>query len=133
MKQSSLDQAAIGLSLACAVHCLLLPIALVMVPTLAASTVGDEHFHQWMLLAVVPTSLLALTMGCRRHRNLGVAVMGLSGLAILGFAALLGHALLGESGEKIASLLGASLISVSHFKNHTLCRDLQCGCDADNG
>jgi len=125
------DKAAIGLSLVCAVHCLLLPLVLVILPTLAASTSSDERFHQWMLMAVLPTSLLALAMGCRRHRNMSVMAMGLPGLAILTLAAFLGHDWLGESGEKIASLLGASLIAFGHFRNHTLCRRLQCDCDAN--
>lgn len=124
------DKAAIGLSLVCAVHCLLLPVALVILPTLAASTFSDERFHQWMLMTVLPTSLLALTMGCQRHRNMSVMAMGLPGLAILTLAAFLGHDWLGESGEKIASLLGASLIALGHFRNHKLCRRLQCGCEA---
>lgn len=126
---TSMDKAAIGLSLACAVHCLLLPIVLVILPPLAASTFADEHFHQWMLAAVLPTSLIALIMGCRRHRNMSVLALGLPGLATLTLAAFLGHDLLGESGEKLASLLGASLIALGHVKNHTLCKRLQCGCE----
>ncbi len=125
---TSIDKAAIGLSLVCAVHCLLLPVALVILPTLTASTFGDERFHQWMLMAVLPTSLLALTMGCRRHRNTSVMAMGLPGLAILTLAAFLGHDWLGESGEKIASLLGASLIALGHFRNHSLCKKIHCPC-----
>jgi hypothetical protein len=126
------DRVAIGLSLVCAVHCLLLPVALVILPTLAASTFSGERFHQWVLMAVLPTSLLALTMGCRRHRNMSVMAMGLPGLAILTLAAILGHDWLSESGEKIASLLGASLIALGHFRNHALCRHLQCDCKASS-
>ncbi len=117
------DKAAIGLSLICAVHCLLLPVALVILPTLAASTFSDERFHQWMLMAVLPTSLLALTLGCRRHRNMSVMALGLPGLAILTLTAFFGHDLLGESGEKIVSLLGASLIACGHLRNRTLCKN----------
>jgi putative Mn2+ efflux pump MntP len=122
------DKAAIGLSLACAIHCLLLPVALVILPALAATTFGDERFHLWLLMAVLPTSLLALTMGCRRHRNMGVMATGLCGLVILTLAAFLGHDWFGQSGEKIASLLGAALIALSHFRNHALCKHLECGC-----
>jgi hypothetical protein len=124
------DKAAIGLSLVCAVHCLLLPVALAILPILAASTFTDESFHLWMLVAVLPTSLLALTIGCRHHRNISVMALGLPGLAILTLAALFGHEWFGESGEKIASLLGASLIALGHLRNHALCRQLQCNCDA---
>lgn len=131
MKSASitLDKLAISLSLICAVHCLLLPVALVMLPTLIATQLEDDHFHQWMLLAALPTSLIALTSGCRRHLKFSVMAMGLMGLSILTLTAFFGHTLLGETGEKIASLLGASLIALSHFRNHILCKRLQCGCE----
>lgn len=125
----NIDKVAISLSLICTVHCLLLPVTFVILPALAASTFEDERFHLWILLAVLPTSLIALTMGCRRHLNFNVMAMGLSGLIILTLAAFFGHDLLGETGEKIASLLGASLIALSHLRNHTLCKRLQCGCE----
>lgn len=126
----NIDKAAIGLSLVCAIHCLLLPIAVVMLPALAGTTIGDERFHQWMLWAVIPFSLFALTMGCRRHRDLRVLIPGLPGLALLTLSVLFGHDLLGQAGEKIASLTGASLIAISHLRNHALCRRSQCdSCD----
>lgn len=120
------DKVAIGLSLFCAVHCLMLPVALVMLPALTSTTFGDEQFHQWMLVAVLPTSLLALTLGCRQHQRMDIMVIGLTGLAIMISAALFGHDLLGETGEKITTLLGASLIALSHVRNQSLCRRHDC-------
>lgn len=128
---TSIDKAAIGLSLVCAIHCLLLPVAVVMLPAMAAATFGDERFHQWMLLAVLPTSLFALTMGCRRHRNMGVLAIGLPGLAILSLAAFFGHDLLGETGEKVASLAAALLIALGHVRNHALCKRQLCAFDTN--
>ena len=126
----NIDKVAIGLSFVCAVHCLILPIALVILPTLAATAFGDEHFQQWMLLAVLPTSLIALAMGCRRHLNFSVVALGLPGLIMLTLVAFLGHDLLGEAGEKVASLAAASLVALAHYRNHTLCKRLRCGCEA---
>ncbi|MBQ0719562.1 MAG: MerC domain-containing protein [Gammaproteobacteria bacterium] len=126
----NIDKVAISLSLICTVHCLLLPLAFVLLPALAANTFADERLHQWMLLAVLPTSLIALTMGCRQHLKFSVMAMGLTGLCILTLATFMGHDLLGETGEKIAILMGASLIALGHLRNHTLCKRLQCGCEA---
>jgi hypothetical protein len=126
-----MDKTAIALSLACAVHCLLLPVALVMLPAYLASTLGDERFHLWMVIAVLPTSLIALNLGCRQHRNAGVMILGLLGLTLLILTAVLGHDLLGETGEKVGSLLGASLIAFSHFRNHALCKRVSCDCESD--
>mgnify|MGYP003718433857 FL=1 len=125
----SLDKAAISLSFFCAVHCLLLPIAVVALPALAATTFGDERFHQWMLYMVLPTSLIALTMGCRQHGNFSVLATGLPGLIILTVAAFFGHDLFGEQGEKLASVLGAALIALGHIQNHKLCKTAQCHCE----
>ena len=41
----NIDKVAIGLSLICTVHCLLLPVAFVLLPALAANTFGGERFH----------------------------------------------------------------------------------------
>ena len=125
---TGIDKVAISLSLLCAVHCVALPVALVMLPALAATALGDESFHRWMLVAALPTSLIALTMGCRRHRDMSVMAIALPGLGVLTFTAFFGHDLLGETGEKIASVLGASLIALSHLRNHALCVRLHCDC-----
>lgn len=124
-----LDKAAIGFSVACAVHCLLLPLALIALPALAARGLGDAHFHQWMVVAVLPTSLLALSLGCRRHRQAWVLVPGLLGLLALGVAAGAGHQLLGESWEKLLSMLGAALLCFAHVRNYRLCAPKQCCSD----
>lgn len=123
-----LDKTAIGISLLCALHCLLLPVALVMLPALTATMLGNEEFHKWLLLAVIPTSLLALGLGCRRHHNLSVLLLVLPGLGIILAATFFGHDLMGETGEKLAMLTGALLITLGHVLNHRLCRQLQCAC-----
>lgn len=127
---TNFDKLAIGLSLTCAIHCLLLPITLALLPTLTANIFGDEQFHQWMLIAVLPTSLFALTLGCRQHRNLSILTIGLIGLLILTLTTIFGHDLLGEVGERTASLIGATFIAFSHFKNQALCRRIKCDCEA---
>ena len=124
-----MDKAAIGLSLVCTVHCLILPALLVVLPTLGGTALGDERFHQWLLFAVLRISVFALSIGCHRHRNGGVLVLGLLGLAALVFSVVLGHDVLGEIGEKVTSVLGASLIALSHWRNHRLCQRLDCHCD----
>lgn len=123
-----LDKTAIGLSLLCAVHCLLLPLVVILLPSLAASTFAGEAFHQWLVLAVVPTSLIALTMGCRKHHQKTVLAWGLSGLAFIFLALMLGHDTLGETGEKTFTLIGAAFIAWGHYRNFKLCQEPQCGC-----
>ncbi|EEB78821.1 MAG: MerC domain-containing protein [Halioglobus sp.] len=127
--QPAADKAAIGLSLLCAVHCLLLPLSIALLPSLAVYGLADEAFHTWIILAVIPLSAFALTMGCKKHRRTDVLYIGAFGLLLLCLTPLLGHELLGEAGEKILTLSGAALIATSHIKNFRLCRSEDaCAC-----
>lgn len=120
--QTLTDKTAMGLSLICTIHCIVLPIAMVLLPSVAALSMDDARFHQWMLVAVVPTSLFALTMGCRKHKRYRIFLWGATGLVTLGLAAYLGHDTLGELGEKLLTLVGACIIAFGHLRNHRLCR-----------
>ena len=124
--QKILDRLAIVAAALCAVHCLLTPLLIVLVPILASTLTADEGFHRLMLLWVLPTSALAWGLGCRRHGNRSVLLLGLAGLAILIGVALWGRALLGESAEKVATVAGGLAISAGHWRNYRLCRDAAC-------
>ncbi len=116
------DKTAISLSVLCTIHCLALPLLVVYLPTIGALNLSDEAFHQWMVIAVIPISLFALTLGCKQHQSRNVFVLISSGLGLLLAAALFGHDLLGEAGEKALTVLAASLIAAGHLLNHRLCQ-----------
>ncbi|GAB5415887.1 MAG: hypothetical protein Cons2KO_34900 [Congregibacter sp.] len=118
------DKTAISLSLLCALHCLLTPIAMVLLPSLAGLGLDDEAFHKWMVFAVVPISVFALFLGCRKHRRWWVLGIGLGGVSLLCLAVYLGHDALGENGERAMTLMGALMIAASHVQNFRLCRSL---------
>lgn len=123
------DKAAIGLSLLCAIHCLALPVAAVLLPSVVALGFEDESFHLWIAIVAIPVSAFALCLGCGRHRRLGVLYTGLLGLLILCLTALVGHEYLGEFRERLFTLSGATLIAVSHVKNFRLChQESVCDC-----
>ena len=126
MNQPLLDKFAVGLSASCAAHCLLLPVAIVVLPGLSTAFVADEFFHQLLLLLVIPTSVIALTLGCRKHGRWHLALCGLVGLAMLIFAALFGHNVVGETGERFVTVLGSAVIACGHLRNHYLCRQRAC-------
>lgn len=118
----TLDTLAISTSAICAVHCLCLPLLLGVYPALGASIFGKEAFHVWLLWLVIPFSVISLLFGCRVHRDKWVVGLGLTGLATLIGTATLGHAGLGEAGERVATLIGASAIAAGHMRNFLLCR-----------
>ena len=76
-----LDSLAISMSIICAVHCLLTPVLIVLLPIISTTFWVHENFHLWMVFLVVPTTSLAVFMGCRQHKDKFVAVLGMLGLA----------------------------------------------------
>ena len=123
---SLLDKLAVSTSTFCAIHCLCLPILLGFFPALGTTLFGEELFHVLLLWLVIPLSLVALSLGCRRHRDVMVAVIGLAGLTALILAATFGHSTLGERGEQILTLIGAAMIALGHLRNYKLCRSRAC-------
>ncbi len=116
------DKAAIGLSLLCTIHCLAFPLIVVFLPSLAALQLNEEMFHIWMVVAVLPTSTYALTMGCRQHKHYRLLISGLPGLACLVLAVILGETILDEAWEKMLTSLGAGIIAYGHYRNYRLCQ-----------
>lgn len=125
--QTYTDKLAIGLSVLCTVHCLVFPLLLLLVPSLTALSIADDDlFHQWMIAAVLPSSLIALSMGCKKHGNYTFLGLGFFGVLLLSLAAFWGHDLVGETGEKGLTLFSSLLIATAHFNNHRLCQDKKC-------
>ena len=65
-------------------------------------------------------------MGCRKHKSWLVALLGFIGLTVLILAASLGHDMLGEIGERVATVAGAIVIATGHLRNYALCRRVEC-------
>ena len=119
-----LDKAAIGISIACTLHCLLLlliPVVLVAAPSAALLAPFDESLHLGLVFLVLPISLIALSLGCWQHREWSILMLGSAGVLVSLGSVLLGHDLLGESGEVVGTIVGAALICVSHVRNQRCC------------
>jgi len=80
---SILDHLAISMAVVCAIHCLVTPVLLVVLPILATSFWVNEDFHLWMLLLVIPTTTLAVVSGCHRHKDRMVLAFAALGLCLL--------------------------------------------------
>ena len=121
-----LDRASIGLSVICVLHCFATPILLAFAPSLLALPVADEKFHAVLIFLILPASLVALTLGCRRHGDMSVVYWGCGGLVVLLATLVLGHDLLGDAGEKIMTVFGSGLVVIGHTLNFRACRASTC-------
>jgi len=127
------DKLAISISSLCIAHCLVLPALAVLLPSFSTLGIESEVFHLWMVISVIPTSIYALTLGCKKHSQSSVFILGLIGLSLLTMALVLGENQLGESAEKSITLVGALIIAFAHFKNYKLCKhDKTCACPVQN-
>ena len=129
--QAIADKSAIALSVLCALHCLLLPAAIVLYPTTLGFLPGEESIHFTLLFVVIPISAYALIKGGKVHKSRKVFVTGISGLLVLVAAVVFGHDMLGEFGEKILTVLGSIIVIIAHVQNHLICRVTDCECHGE--
>ena len=124
--QATADKSAIGLSALCALHCLLLPITVILYPNTTSVFPNDEVVHLSILFVVIPISLFALFRGSQIHKKPSIFYFGVLGLTVLILALVAGHFIFGEYGEKILTLVGSGVLILAHLRNFKVCRDRGC-------
>ena len=127
-----MDKAAIGLSMLCIAHCLLTPIAIVMLPALGATFLDDERFHYALLFLVIPISMFSLGIGCRKHGRREILLFGLVGISIMSLILIIGEDVLGELGESMLTILGALIVAFAHVRNFRACQNIHCSTTEKN-
>ena len=121
------DKLAISLSAICALHCLFMPSFLILSSWFAAFSIDNEFIHYAILTVAIPVSAFALIKGFKNHKKLSYFVYGFFGLFLLAFA-VLAAGITGEIGEKSLTLLGSLFVIYAHYKNHQICKELNCDC-----
>ena len=77
------DFLGIAASIACAIHCAVMPLVLGMLPTLGLSFLADHSFHRWMAFACFAIAIAAFLPGFRKHGKWLPAALGGLGLCVL--------------------------------------------------
>jgi len=106
----------IGLSGICALHCMLIPVTVSLIPLWP--TLGHYHSltHLIFFLAITPTVILSLQ---GRHASGKVTRYLISGVFVIFLAWLFNH-VLGEYGEAGVTLFGSMLLIRGHWLNYSL-------------
>jgi len=112
------DKTAIFLSALCLVHCLAIPIALLLGTAASQWLLDTETQMHWLLLALAaPLSGFTLWHGYKKHNAKAILFFGCTGLTLM----LIGVShLLGDRFEIVLTAIGVSLVLVAHVKNLTL-------------
>lgn len=143
------DKLAISMAAICAVHCLLTPVLVVMLPIIATSFFVHQDFHLWMLYLVIPTTSFAIYMGCRKHKDKWVATLSALGVSVLLCALIVErqnatahatedgvhcpHCVRDMNEEAVPmqtaawiNTLGGLFLASGHVRNYRLCRRAKC-------
>lgn len=114
-----LDSFGIFLSVACALHCVLPLVMLVVAPTLASEIAELEYAHIAFVLLVAPTAFFAFRNGYQAHASIWPGR-----LAVVGICLLLVSITVHEPHwlETAITLVGTTLMVGAHASNYRLCK-----------
>ena len=121
------DRIGLWASIACAVHCAAMPVALLLAPALGLSVFGGFDLDQVFVLFATVLGVAMLALGYRRHRKASVWWVLLAGLALVwsnAFTPLHAHGPL----HALMMVTGGLLVAWAHWRNTRLsmqvCRHL---------
>ena len=128
--QKIIDNLGITISSVCAIHCVLLPAIFVIAPY---SFLASHDFHEALIYFILPCAGVAFTLGCRKHGDLKVALMGTFGIILLA-SSILFHEIFHDEQhfEELITVLitiaGSIMLILSHLRNRKLClkKDYAC-------
>ena len=115
------DLTGIFLSLTCLIHCLALPLAILLAPALSRWIALPEGVHAAILLLALPAAAVAMRDGWRRHRRLVPAVFAVAGLSLLalGLSAHEGWIAVANpaAADRLLTSAGALALAAAHLVN----------------
>lgn len=118
LNNSVLDRLGVWVSAMCALHCLLLPLLLPVLPLLASSFVAEHWFERSILTISIVIGFVALFIGFKQYHRQIYPMYSLSvGALIFWNKDIFGHAY-----EPFTVALGAAFIIAAHLVNLRLCR-----------
>lgn len=113
-----LDKLGVWVSAMCAVHCILVPLLLPMVPLLASSFVAQGWFERSILTISIVIGFAALLIGFKQYHRQIYPMYSLS----LGALIYWNKDIFGEAYEPLTIAIGAGFIIAAHIINLKLCR-----------
>tara|TARA_Y100001949_G_C15952988_1_gene315645 strand:+ start:946 stop:1347 length:402 start_codon:yes stop_codon:yes gene_type:complete len=131
--QKYFDLIGISLSGMCLIHCVLTPLFIMMTPLIGAGFWSSHGLHESIIYLIIPTAVIALAVGCTRHRDFWVGFIGFIGICVLTIAVLVTHQL-GINFVYILTIIGSILIISAHYRNRILCKreSFSCHSGSDN-
>lgn len=109
------DRIGIGVSVVCAIHCLLFPVVVALLPIVPLAGDSYHWVHPLFLLLIVPTVFYAAR---RSHYDRRILIWLLSGLLLVTLGWLGGHGWGWRWVETVLTLLGSVALVRGHWRNY---------------
>ncbi|MEO5702649.1 MAG: MerC domain-containing protein [Gammaproteobacteria bacterium] len=124
MIKSAYSNDAIGVlvSTLCIAHCLLLPLAVSVIPALDVGFLASDATHRILVLLLLAIGMLAFIPGYRSHGKFSVVLLAILGLLSLGFAAFVASELWEDLAETWLTVFASATLIIAHLKNLNYCR-----------
>lgn len=119
-----LDKTGMAASWLCAIHCLVLPFAVSILPLIGLSFLLSETAERAFIgISILIAALSLLPAYFREHRRLRAILFFTSGICLI----VISHLLFEESLvlKAIFLIAGGVLITTAHFVNRRLCRECE--------
>jgi len=116
-----LDRFGIGVSGICAIHCLVVPVLISVLPLWSVSMTIHEWLHPLFILLLLPVVYFAAK---RSHYDRKITTLLITGFLLLLAGWLLGHFWLGLIFESAATFTGSILLIAGHwfnYRHHRVC------------
>ena len=128
--QRIIDNLGITISAVCAIHCVFLPVLFIIAPY---SFLASHEFHEVLIYFIIPSALVAFVLGCKKHGDKLVALMGSLGIILLVTALTIHNISHAEQhNEELLGIMitisGSVLLVFSHIRNRKLCMQEKYSC-----
>ena len=111
-----LDKIGLALSGICLIHCLVMPVVLMMMP-FTLQLIDHDLFHEWIFWPILGVAVFAFFRGYRTSKRVSILVLGLAGIVLLASAHSVAVWLGTEAYEYVVTLCGSVLLITAHAKN----------------
>ncbi|MFT5521975.1 MAG: hypothetical protein ACI9IA_002581 [Enterobacterales bacterium] len=110
------DKIAMALSMFCVLQCLFLPFLISFLPLMDIWWLSDTFLHPFLLLVVIPLTVLTLYPSFKHHNNLLPILIAIPAMILLITGAFIHEGLV----EKSLTIGGAIILASAHLQNMLL-------------
>ena len=117
-----LDKMGMALSIGCAIHCMLMPIIIPMLPAIGFVFGHDSKFHIILAFIIISVAGIALLFGYQKHKVNKPLIYASIGCVLSLTTGIVEH-YLEHIMITVITILGSMFVAFAHYLNHKyLCR-----------